>query len=156
MSQPNTAEVTESRTKTASMEEAVASQTQSQTTPTQLPNPPSTAQCPPPQPLSLPLPPKSKKRPLDPTTNTTTHSQNSNYFKMRAVLKQLRPHFLEVNFFIPICSKQQLYSEFLLVLEILCDIISGFLFWCMHVYVSFILALIGSFDTRFACYIEDF
>ncbi|GMY09188.1 UV excision repair protein RAD23 homolog [Fagus crenata] len=78
------------------MEEAVASQTQSQTTPTQLPNPPSTAQCPPPQPLSLPLPPKSKKRPLDTTTNTTTHSQNSNYFKMRAVLKQLRPHFLEV------------------------------------------------------------
>ncbi|XP_059455795.1 uncharacterized protein LOC132186035 [Corylus avellana] len=72
------------------MEEPVPAQT----TPTQLANPPTTAQCPPPQPPAPtpPLPPKSKKRPLD----TSVHIHNPKYFKMRAVLKELRPHFLEV------------------------------------------------------------
>ncbi|KAG2720323.1 hypothetical protein I3843_02G023700 [Carya illinoinensis] len=64
-----------------------------QTTPTQLSNPPTIAQCPPPKPPApTPLPPKSKKRPLD----TSIHIQNPNYFQMRVVIKELRPHFLEV------------------------------------------------------------
>lgn len=78
------------RRRRPSMEEPVPAQT----TPTQLPNPPTTAQCPPPQPPAPTphLPPKSKKRPLD----TSVHIHNPKYFKMRAVLKELRPHFLEV------------------------------------------------------------
>ncbi|KAK7295066.1 hypothetical protein RJT34_17969 [Clitoria ternatea] len=36
-----------------------------------------------------PLPPTSKKRPLD-------YDANSNYFKIRAVVRDLRPHFLQV------------------------------------------------------------
>ncbi|KAF5464247.1 hypothetical protein F2P56_014339 [Juglans regia] len=78
----------------ASMEEAVPAQT----TPTQISNPPTAAQCPPPQPPQPPaptpsLPPKIKKRPLD---SSSIHIQNPKYFKMRAVLKELRPHFVEV------------------------------------------------------------
>jgi hypothetical protein len=100
------------------MEEPV----RAQTTPTQLPNPPTTAQCPPPQPPAPtpPRPPKSKKRPLD----TSVHIHNPRYFKMRAVLKELRPHFIEVQL--------SSYKNNNLVgisgsLKILCDFISGFL-----------------------------
>ncbi|CAK9170963.1 unnamed protein product [Ilex paraguariensis] len=39
-----------------------------------------------------PQPPQSNKRPLD----NIAHFQNSNYYKIRAVVKDLRPHFLEV------------------------------------------------------------
>ena len=68
---------------------------------------------------------------------------------MRSILRDLRPHFLEVKFFIPTCLNLQIYLELLLVLEILCDFISGFLVSCMFVFLfsffSFedILALIG-------------
>ncbi|XP_030457258.1 uncharacterized protein LOC115678094 [Syzygium oleosum] len=54
------------------------------------PAPDPTAQAPPGQP---PLPPQSKKRPLDADASSF---QNSKYFKMRAVLGDLRPHFIEV------------------------------------------------------------
>ncbi|KAJ7962167.1 Tumor necrosis factor receptor superfamily member 8 like [Quillaja saponaria] len=58
------------------------------------PNPQITAQTLPSQPpLSAPsVPLKSKKRPLE----DNGHLQRSNYFKLRAVLKDLRPHFIEV------------------------------------------------------------
>ncbi|XAR63071.1 hypothetical protein NMG60_11022881 [Bertholletia excelsa] len=51
------------------------------------PNPPSTAQTPPPPP-----PQATEKRGLDQNGNI----QSSSYFKMRAVLKELRPHVIEV------------------------------------------------------------
>ncbi|KAK9273020.1 hypothetical protein L1049_017827 [Liquidambar formosana] len=59
------------------------------------PNPPNTAQTlPAPQPRQTPpLPPRNKKRPLE---CNNVHMQDSRYFKMRAVLKDLRPHFIEV------------------------------------------------------------
>ncbi|GMP60082.1 hypothetical protein CsSME_00023096 [Camellia sinensis var. sinensis] len=71
------------------MEESETAQT---TLPTQnsIPNPPNTTQNLPPPHLP-PLPQKSNKRPLD----QNGHIQNSKYFKMRAVLKDLRPHFIE-------------------------------------------------------------
>lgn len=50
--------------------------------PTQTPNPSTATQ---------PIPPQSKKRRLD-----NVNIQNSQYFKMRAVLNDLRPHFIEV------------------------------------------------------------
>ncbi|XP_052171206.1 leucine-rich repeat extensin-like protein 3 [Diospyros lotus] len=54
---------------------------------------PSAAQSLPPRPPAPPsLPANSKKRPLD----QIDHIKNSRYFKMRAVLKDLRPHFIEV------------------------------------------------------------
>lgn len=61
------------------------------------PNPPNTAQNPPSQPPPPPsapptLPQQSKKRPLD----QNGHTHHSNYFKLRAVVKDLRPHFIEV------------------------------------------------------------
>ncbi|CAL5331615.1 unnamed protein product [Camellia sinensis] len=71
------------------MEESETAQT---TLPTQnpIPNPPNTTQNLPPPHLP-PLPQKNNKRPLD----QNGHIQNSMYFKMRAVLKDLRPHFIE-------------------------------------------------------------
>ncbi|KAK6920134.1 hypothetical protein RJ641_016038 [Dillenia turbinata] len=39
-------------------------------------------------------PPKSKKRPLD--SNNVNNFQSSSYFKIRALVRDLRPHFLEV------------------------------------------------------------
>ena len=54
----------------------------------QVSNPPTTAQTLPP-PSSTALPPPSKKRPLE-------SDAHSNYFKIRAVIRDLRPHFLEV------------------------------------------------------------
>lgn len=54
------------------------------------PAPDPTAQASPGQP---PLPPQSKKRPLDADASSV---QNSKYFKMRAMLGDLRPHFIEV------------------------------------------------------------
>ncbi|KAL7203447.1 hypothetical protein ACSBR2_016680 [Camellia fascicularis] len=73
------------------MEESETAQT---TLPTQnpIPNPPNTTQNLPPPPHLPPLPQKNNKRPLD----QNGHIQNSKYFKMRAVLKDLRPHFIEV------------------------------------------------------------
>ncbi|KAK3194823.1 hypothetical protein Dsin_026133 [Dipteronia sinensis] len=60
-------------------------------TPTHLPNPPpdTTQTVPPPPPA---LPPQSKKRPLE----NNVQIQDSKYFKMRLVVKDIRPHFLEV------------------------------------------------------------
>ncbi|GMP43405.1 LOW QUALITY PROTEIN: hypothetical protein CsSME_00012775 [Camellia sinensis var. sinensis] len=71
------------------MEESETAQT---TLPTQnpIPNPPNTTQNLPPPHLP-PLPQKNNKRPLD----QNGHIQNSKYCKMRAVLKDLRPHFIE-------------------------------------------------------------
>ncbi|KAL3743508.1 hypothetical protein ACJRO7_018752 [Eucalyptus globulus] len=57
--------------------------------PAPAPAPDPTAQTPPGQP---PLPPPNKKRPLDADASV----QNSKYFRMRAVLGDLRPHFIEV------------------------------------------------------------
>ncbi|KAK2650329.1 hypothetical protein Ddye_017818 [Dipteronia dyeriana] len=59
-------------------------------TPTHLPNPPSdtTQTVPPPPPM---LPPQSKKRPLE----NNVQIQDSKYFKMRLIVKDIRPHFLE-------------------------------------------------------------
>ncbi|KAK9910453.1 hypothetical protein M0R45_034414 [Rubus argutus] len=53
---------------------------------TQIPNPPSSVEAPP------SLPPKTKKRPLD----CDAHISNSTSFKIRAVLREIRPHVLEV------------------------------------------------------------
>ncbi|XVF22560.1 hypothetical protein REPUB_Repub12eG0182200 [Reevesia pubescens] len=70
--------------------------------PSQDPNPPTAAQTsppPPPQqesprpPATAPEQPASKKRHLE---NSNDQYQNSKYFKMRLVLKDLRPHFIEV------------------------------------------------------------
>ncbi|GMI98394.1 hypothetical protein like AT1G01730 [Hibiscus trionum] len=69
--------------------------------PTQDPNPPTatanaaqtTAPPPQPPPPTAPEQPASKKRPLE---NSNDQFQNSPYFKMRLVLKDLRPHFIEV------------------------------------------------------------
>ncbi|KAH7577904.1 hypothetical protein ACOSP7_001027 [Xanthoceras sorbifolium] len=65
-------------------------------TPTQLTNPPQDTTPPvPPQPQAPPapsLPPQSKKRPLE----NNVQIQDSKYFKMRLVVKDIRPHFLEV------------------------------------------------------------
>ncbi|XP_022770421.1 huntingtin [Durio zibethinus] len=79
------------------MEEPTAAQ---KPPPTQDPNPPTAAQTTPlppqqepPQPPTPPEQPASKKRPLE---NRNDHFQNSKYFKMRLVLKDLRPHFIEV------------------------------------------------------------
>ncbi|KAK6918389.1 hypothetical protein RJ641_016811 [Dillenia turbinata] len=47
-----------------------------------------------PQTQSQPPPPKSKKRPLD--SNNVNNFQSSSYFKIRALVRDLRPHFLEV------------------------------------------------------------
>ncbi|XP_031128454.1 uncharacterized protein LOC116030364 [Ipomoea triloba] len=64
---------------------------------TALPHPPETAHLappPPPAPPSAPplsQPPKTKKRPLD-----VAHLQSTPYFKMRAIVKELRPHVIEV------------------------------------------------------------
>ncbi|XP_039063644.1 uncharacterized protein LOC120208433 [Hibiscus syriacus] len=44
-------------------------------------------------PPTAPEQPASKKRPLE---DSNDQSQNSPYFKMRLVLKDLRPHFVEV------------------------------------------------------------
>ncbi|KAI8545136.1 hypothetical protein RHMOL_Rhmol07G0019200 [Rhododendron molle] len=60
-------------------------------------NPPNTAQNLPPQPPPPPpapptLPQESKKRPLD----QNGHTHHSKHFKIRAVVKDLRPHFIEV------------------------------------------------------------
>ncbi|CAA3015238.1 uncharacterized protein LOC111410317 [Olea europaea var. sylvestris] len=46
---------------------------------------------PPPTPQTLP--PQSKKRPLE---QNLSNFKNSPYYKMRAVLRDLRPHFIEV------------------------------------------------------------
>ncbi|XP_059651423.1 uncharacterized protein LOC132299018 [Cornus florida] len=73
------------------MEEPRPPQTTPPTQPS-IPNPSNTAQNLPPHPPPPPVPPKNKKRPLDSNANL----QNSKYFKMRAVLKDLRPHFIEV------------------------------------------------------------
>ncbi|KAK8587987.1 hypothetical protein V6N12_022448 [Hibiscus sabdariffa] len=68
--------------------------------PTQDPNPPAATAnaaqttAPPQQPPPpAPEQPASKKRPLE---NSNDQFQNSPYFKMRLVLKDLRPHFIEV------------------------------------------------------------
>ncbi|XVF73212.1 hypothetical protein PTKIN_Ptkin12aG0183200 [Pterospermum kingtungense] len=66
---------------------ATATATEAQTTP---PPPPRQE---PPQPPAPPEQPASKKRPLE---NSNDQFQNSKYFKMRLVLKDLRPHFIEV------------------------------------------------------------
>lgn len=66
------------------MEETKATQS----APIQAPAPPTTAPSQPTQTLP-PLPPKSKKRPLD-------RNAYIQYTKMRAVIRDLRPHFLEV------------------------------------------------------------
>ncbi|XP_048421488.1 uncharacterized protein LOC103938663 [Pyrus x bretschneideri] len=58
-----------------------------------LPIPPSSAEVFPPQPPPSSLPPKSKKRPLE---NDAHFSNSSTLYKIRAVLKEVRPHFLEV------------------------------------------------------------
>ncbi|XP_021800817.1 uncharacterized protein LOC110745055 [Prunus avium] len=63
-----------------------------QPTVTQIANPPNSEEALPPQPPPSSLPPKTKKRPLD----NDAHISNSSYFKVRAVLKEIRPHFLEV------------------------------------------------------------
>lgn len=59
--------------------------------------PPDTPQTVPPQAPSPPPPPPpptiSKKRPLD----NRGQLQHSNYYKMRLVLKDLRPHIIEVH-----------------------------------------------------------
>ncbi|KDP28642.1 hypothetical protein JCGZ_14413 [Jatropha curcas] len=47
---------------------------------------------PPPAPAAGSLPPKTKKRPLE----SYVQIQECSYFKMRAVLKDIRPHLLEV------------------------------------------------------------
>ncbi|GLT79628.1 hypothetical protein SLA2020_511100 [Shorea laevis] len=65
---------------------------------TQVTDPPSTAEAPPPQtpasPPPLPsLPSESKKRPLDSSNGQLV---NSKYYKMRLIVKELRPHFIEV------------------------------------------------------------
>lgn len=39
--------------------------------------------------------PSSKKRPLD------TDNSNSNYFKIRALIRDLRPHFIQVHYILP-------------------------------------------------------
>lgn len=70
--------------------------------PTQTPNPSTATQ---------PIPPQSKKRRLD-----NVNIQNSQYFKMRAVLTDLRPHFIEVQ----IDNHDQfihIYTSFCLVKE---------------------------------------
>ncbi|XP_054782461.1 uncharacterized protein LOC129289678 [Prosopis cineraria] len=62
----------------------------------QVSDPPSTAPTLPPQPpppaASAALPPKSKKRPLE----SDAHLQNSRLFKIRAIIRDLRPRFIEV------------------------------------------------------------
>ncbi|KAJ0052346.1 hypothetical protein Pint_00417 [Pistacia integerrima] len=66
-----------------------------QTVPAQVTDPPpdTTQTVPPRAPPPPSLPPKTtKKRPLD----NNGQLQNSNYYKMRLVLKDLRPHFIEV------------------------------------------------------------
>ncbi|XP_028770302.1 uncharacterized protein LOC114727752 [Neltuma alba] len=62
--------------------------------PPQVSNPPSTAPTLPPQPppAYAALPPKSKKRPLE----SDAHLQNSRLFKIRAIIRDLRPRFIEV------------------------------------------------------------
>ncbi|XP_034708514.1 uncharacterized protein LOC117931630 [Vitis riparia] len=62
-----------------------------QTNPTPPPNTPQNLPPPPPQPPTS-LPQKTKKRSLD----SNVSIQNSKYFKTRAVVKDLRPHFIEV------------------------------------------------------------
>ncbi|CBI40348.3 unnamed protein product, partial [Vitis vinifera] len=62
-----------------------------QTNPTPPPNAPQNLPPPPPQPPTS-LPQKTKKRSLD----SNVSIQNSKYFKTRAVVKDLRPHFIEV------------------------------------------------------------
>ncbi|KAE8693802.1 BR-signaling kinase 3 [Hibiscus syriacus] len=58
------------------------------------PNPPeATAPPPPPAPPTATEQAASRKRPLE---NSDDQFQNSPYFKMRLVLKDLRPHFVEV------------------------------------------------------------
>ncbi|GLU00669.1 hypothetical protein SLE2022_180180 [Rubroshorea leprosula] len=80
---------------TPSMEDPQPVQDQPQT---QVTDPPSTAEAPPPPtPASPPPPPslpsESKKRPLD---NSNGQLVNSKYYKMRLIVKELRPHFIEV------------------------------------------------------------
>ncbi|KAK4268792.1 hypothetical protein QN277_022031 [Acacia crassicarpa] len=68
----------------------------------QVSNPPSTAPTlppqppppppPPPPPGSAALPPKSKKRPLE----SDSHLQHSRLFKIRVIIRDLRPRFIEV------------------------------------------------------------
>ncbi|XP_021614314.1 neural Wiskott-Aldrich syndrome protein [Manihot esculenta] len=53
---------------------------------------PSPSPPPPPPPAAASLPPKGKKRPLE----GDVQIQDCSYFKMRAVLKDIRPHLLEV------------------------------------------------------------
>ncbi|XP_031283936.1 ran-binding protein 9-like [Pistacia vera] len=80
-----------------------------QTVPAQVTDsPPDTTQTVPPQAPPPPsLPPKTtKKRPLD----NNGQLQNSNYYKMRLVLKDLRPHFIEVDF-LPITKNFRFCEE---------------------------------------------
>lgn len=74
-----------------------------QDTATQNSIPPSTAQTAPPQPSAPSSPDKGgKKRPLD----INAGIQNSPYFKMRLILKDLRPHFIEVlKYLMTICCR---------------------------------------------------
>ncbi|XP_065859512.1 uncharacterized protein [Euphorbia lathyris] len=67
--------------------------------PVSMPPPPATAPVsmpppppPPPAPAGVSLPPRSKKRPLE----SNAQIQDCSYFKIRAVLKDMRPHLLEV------------------------------------------------------------
>ena len=94
-------------TRRASMEEAKLVQSAT----TQIPNPPSSVEAPP------SLPPMTKKRPLD----SDAHISNSTCFKIRAVLRDIRPNVLEVQL-IPNFSKFASLSEFLLVSVILCNL----------------------------------
>ncbi|KAF3441328.1 hypothetical protein FNV43_RR15242 [Rhamnella rubrinervis] len=76
-----------------------------QSTPTtQVPNAPSSAQTLPPQPPHS-LPSKPRKRPLD----NDARIRNSNCFKIRAFLRDLRPHFLELC--LPIIAELKLLVE---------------------------------------------
>ncbi|GAV81055.1 hypothetical protein CFOL_v3_24514 [Cephalotus follicularis] len=59
--------------------------------PIQTAEPQTTSTTPPPQPPP-PVPLTNRKRPLD----TNAQIQDTNYFKMRLVIKDLRPHILEV------------------------------------------------------------
>ncbi|KAF1898690.1 hypothetical protein Lal_00040478 [Lupinus albus] len=66
-------------------------------TPPEVSNPPTSTEAPPPRPPSYPPPTTTttttKKRPLD----SDPLFQNSNYVKIRALVRDLRPHFIEKN-----------------------------------------------------------
>lgn len=111
-----------------------------QPTVTEIANPPNSEDALPPQRPPSSLPPKTKKRPLD----NDIHISNSSYFKVRAVLKEIRPLFLEVHFW-PICQSLYLGLNFCKFGEYMW---SGFSFYwiCLLTWLHFDLKyIIGAF-----------